>query len=370
MTRRPRGFTLIELLVVIAIIAVLIALLLPAVQAAREAARRAQCINNLKQIGLAMHNYISTNDALPPSGSSHYLGGAAPNGVPVANAFSMKVRILPFMEQQQIFNAVNFGLDPEWRPLYSDWEPANVTAKAMRISSFLCPSDLRKGNRGDRGATGGNVSQTTNYANNIGGNRMYNGGVPDGPAYYAGSTPKSGTYGEELTRTTVTLASIVDGTSNTTIWSEFVKGDGNGPGDSRDGLGMIYTGGSRTANSGVVAAQGKVGANFLDAQACEKATNKDWSWKGERWMAQDPARGGFYSHTQVPNRKSCRYSDTEDVDQRNWEMIITAGSSHPGGVNVLFLDGSVKFVKSTVNYNTWFALGTHAGGEVVSSDAF
>src|SRR4051794_21699383 len=227
MIRRPRGFTLIELLVVIAIIAVLIALLLPAVQSAREAARRAQCVNNLKQLGLAMHNYISVMDALPPSGSSHHIGAAAPNGMPVSNAFGMKVRILPFLEQQQVYNAVNFNLDPEWTGgIGANWEPANVTAKAMRINSFLCPSDLRKGNRGDRGSTGQNVSQVTNYANNIGGNRMYNGGVPDGPAYYAGSAPKSGIYGEETTRTTITLASVIDGTSNTAIWSEFVKGDG------------------------------------------------------------------------------------------------------------------------------------------------
>src|SRR5215831_19064753 len=146
--RRHRGFTLIELLVVIAIIAVLIAMLLPAVQSAREAARRAQCVNNLKQIGLAMHNYISSVDALPPSGSSHYVGTTSvspisPSGVPVLNAFSMKVRILPYMEQQAIFNAVNFSLDPEWKPLFSDWEMANTTVKAMRIATYLCPSDLR-----------------------------------------------------------------------------------------------------------------------------------------------------------------------------------------------------------------------------------
>jgi prepilin-type N-terminal cleavage/methylation domain-containing protein/prepilin-type processing-associated H-X9-DG protein len=371
MIRRPRGFTLIELLVVIAIIAVLIALLLPAVQAAREAARRAQCVNNLKQIGLAMHNYISVMDTLPPSGSSHYIAGGGPTGMPVSNAFGMKARILPFMEQQQLYNAINFSVDPEWTGgVGNAWEPANVTAKAMRINSFLCPSDLRKGNRNDRGATGMNVSQTTNYANNIGGNRMYNGGVPDGPGYDTGSTPPSGTFGEEKTRVTITLASVVDGTSNTAIWSEFVKGDGNGPGDSRDGIGMIYTGGSRTANLGVVAAQGKLRANFLDAQACEQATNKDFSWRGERWLTQDPARGGFYTHTQVPNRKSCRYSDTADIDPTNWEMLITAGSAHPGGVNVLMLDGSVKFIKSTINYNTWYALGTHAGGEVISADAY
>jgi prepilin-type N-terminal cleavage/methylation domain-containing protein/prepilin-type processing-associated H-X9-DG protein len=374
MIRRPRGFTLIELLVVIAIIAVLIALLLPAVQAAREAARRAQCINNLKQIGLAMHNYISVMDTLPPSGSSNSSNGLSspPYHEPVTNAFSMKARILPFMEQTQLYNAINFSVDPEWGYDSGGWEPANMTAKSMRINSFLCPSDLRKGNRNNRAATDGSVAQTTNYANNIGGNRMYNGGQLDGPGYYCGSTPNNligGVGNEAALRTTITLASVVDGTSNTAIWSEFVKGDGNGPGDSRDGLGMIYTGGSRTANAGVAAAQGKVRANFLDFQTCEQATVKNWSWRGERWLAHDPARGGFYTHTSPPNRKSCVYSDDNQIGNTTFEAIITASSSHPGGANVLTLDGSVKFVKSTINYNSWFALGTHAGNEVISSDS-
>jgi prepilin-type N-terminal cleavage/methylation domain-containing protein/prepilin-type processing-associated H-X9-DG protein len=373
MSKRRCGFTLIELLVVIAIIAVLIALLLPAVQSAREAARRAQCVNNLKQIGLAIHNYISSIDSLPPSGSSHSTKGLTGYHEAVANPYAMKVRILPFMEQQNVYNAINFALDPEWGFDSSGWEMANTTAKAMRISSFLCPSDLRKGNRNNRGSTGGDVSQTTNYMNNIGGNRWYNGGAPDGPAYFHGSSPNNsigGNNNEAATRPTITLASVVDGTSNTAIYSEFVKGDGNGPGDSRDGLGMIYTGSSRVTNSGVVATLGKIRANYLDAQLCQASTIKNWSWKGERWMCQDPGRGGFYSHTQTPNRKSCVYTDDNQVSNTTWEAIIAAGSSHPGGVNVLFLDGSVKFIKDTINYNTWYALGTHNGAEVISADSF
>jgi len=373
MTERRRGFTLIELLVVIAIIAVLIALLLPAVQAAREAARRSQCVNNLKQIGLAVHNYISSIDSLPPSGSSNSSLGSGVYNQPVTNPFGMKPRILPYMEQQQVYNAINFSVDPEWGFAGDSWEYANITAKAMRISSFLCPSDLRKGNRNDRGSTGANISQVTNYMNNIGGNRWYNGGATDGPAYFPGSTPNnsvSGNHNEAASRTTITLASVTDGTSNTAMWSEIVKGDGNNQADSRDGLGMVYTGASRAANLGIVAAQGKIRANFLDAQLCQQATVKNFSWKGERWLTQDPGRGGFYSHTQTPNRKSCVYSDDNQVSNTTWEAIMTAGSFHPGGVNVLFLDGSVRFVKDTVNYNTWYAVGTHGGGEVVSADSF
>jgi prepilin-type N-terminal cleavage/methylation domain-containing protein/prepilin-type processing-associated H-X9-DG protein len=368
MSQRRRGFTLIELLVVIAIIAVLIALLLPAVQAAREAARRAQCVNNLKQIGLAVHNYISSIEALPPSGSSNWSPGYY---VSLTNAFSIKARILPYMEQQQVFNATNFSVDPEWGT-DNGWEPANRTVKGIRIAAFLCPSDLRKGNRNNRGATDGSVSQQANYLNNIGGNRMYNGGQPDGPAYYPGSSPNNsfGPYNEAATRGTMSLASVTDGTSNTVMWSEILKGDGTGPDQSRDGIGMVYTGASRTANLGIVATQGKLRANFLDAAACERATTKNFSWKGERWMTQDPGRGGFYSHTQVPNRKSCVYTDTSQVSNTTWEAIMTAGSAHPGGVNALFLDGSVKFIKNTINYNTWYALGTHSGGEITSSDSY
>jgi len=378
MAEKRRGFTLIELLVVIAIIAVLIALLLPAVQSAREAARRSQCVNNLKQMGLAVHNYISSVETLPPSGSSNWSGGSSLYHETVTNPFAMKVRILPYMEQQTVYNTINFSLDPEWG-FDADWEPANYTAKATRIASFLCPSDMRKGNRNNRdarkgdGTLDGSVSSVTNYMNNIGGNRMYNGGVPDGPAYFCGSTPNNsigGASNEAATRTTITLASIIDGTSNTALFSEYIKGDGSAVADSRDGLGMVYTGGSRTANSGVIAAQGKIRANFLDAQTCEAATAKNWSWKGERWMCQDPGRGGYYSHVQTPNRKSCVYSDGNQISNRTYEAIMTAGSAHPGGVNVLMLDGSVKFIKNSVAYATWYALGTHNGGEIISSDAY
>jgi prepilin-type N-terminal cleavage/methylation domain-containing protein/prepilin-type processing-associated H-X9-DG protein len=372
MKKSRRGFTLIELLVVIAIIAVLISLLLPAVQSAREAARRAQCVNNLKQIGLAVHSYASSMDSLPPSGSSHSTAGLTGYHEPVANPYGMKPRILPYMEQQVVYNSINFSIDPEWGFDTSGWETANTTAKSISIASFLCPSDLRKGNRNNQDATTSDVAQMTNYANNIGGNRWYNGGAPDGPAYFPGSSVNNsvGAFNEAATRKTINLASIVDGTSNTAMWSEFLNGDGNDPANSRDGIGMVYTGGSKTANLALVTTAGKLRTNYLDAQSCETATDKNFSWKGERWLTQDPGRGGFYSHTQTPNRKSCVYSDDNQVANSTWEAIITAGSAHPGGVNVLLLDGSVKFIKNSVNYHTWYALGTYVGGEIISSDAY
>src|SRR5690242_10986031 len=139
---RRRAFTLIELLVVIAIIAVLIALLLPAVQAAREAARRAQCVNNLKQVGLALHNYHSTNDAFPP-GALTVLDAGTKTLVQL-QSFSAHFRMLPGMEQQAIYNSANFSISA-----YMDSavgiEAANSTASLARISSFLCPSDSPPG---------------------------------------------------------------------------------------------------------------------------------------------------------------------------------------------------------------------------------
>jgi prepilin-type N-terminal cleavage/methylation domain-containing protein/prepilin-type processing-associated H-X9-DG protein len=376
MIRSRRGFTLIELLVVIAIIAVLISLLLPAVQSAREAARRAQCVNNLKQIGLAVHNYVSNQDALPPSGSSHFFGGQ------VHTPWSCKSRILPFLEQQNAFNAINFSLDPEWSNGYgvdvqSGWEASNVTVKSIRIASFVCPSDSRKGNQNNKDATfnlsvptGADVSTVSNYAENIGGNRWFYNGQPNGIAYFVGSTPDSGqNYHETATRQTVGLSNISDGLSNTAFWAEFVKGDGIDPQYARDGLGMIYDANIPYIVTGFTSI---LTAELNNSKLCDQATHHNFSWRGERWVTQDPARGGWYSHTGPPNRRSCVYgngSQPGGVNSFSYEGIITAGSAHPGGVNVLFGDGSVRFIKSSVNYATWYAIGTRAGGEVLSSDA-
>jgi len=374
MASRRRGFTLIELLVVIAIIAVLISLLLPAVQSAREAARRAQCTNNLKQIGLAIHNYHSSLDALPPAGSSHIfnVGG----DTRVYNCWSMKSRILPYMEQQALFNSMNFSLNPQWSDSYGSdcggWECSNLTTKAVKVDSFLCPSDSRKGNRGDGTApwTTWSSSRQANYAENMGGNRWLNGGQPNGIAYYHGSSPDSGAgYNEAALRQTLTFSNISDGLSSTALFSEMVKGDGTGPGDSADSLGMVYNLKISKTNNISPNKSDIVNAEFLNAKLCDASLDRNFSWKGERWTIQDPGRGGFYSHTQPPNRKNCLYQDTRGVDTRTWEAMMTASSYHPGGVNVLFLDGSVRFVKSTVDYKTWYAIGTRDRGEIVSSDA-
>src|SRR5690242_10046821 len=194
---RRRGFTLIELLVVIAIIAVLIALLLPAVQAAREAARRSQCVNNLKQLGLGVMNYESTHGMLPPS--------CTYSVAVVGNNFSMKARLLPFLEQSSVFNATNYSI------AYNAAQ--NGTASSSTLNTFLCPSDANQNNRVMASYAGHNFGETS-YGNNIGTSMSFNGGRFDGPAYSLGSNLGA----------PVSLAMITDGTSNTAIHSEWIRG--------------------------------------------------------------------------------------------------------------------------------------------------
>jgi prepilin-type N-terminal cleavage/methylation domain-containing protein/prepilin-type processing-associated H-X9-DG protein len=351
-TRHRRGFTLIELLVVIAIIAVLIALLLPAVQAAREAARRAQCVNNLKQIGLALHNYHSVNDSLPPGGeawgdSRHFNGWF--NG---PQNFSMKARLLPFMEQQQLFNAINWNVSSVWgsngAPYWVDGTNLNMTVSMSKVASFACPSDGNIPGGGSSQPQGPGVS----YANNFGLNR-YNSGW-----YSSGITS---IQGDDSTLNRVrSFATVTDGTSNTAAFSEWVKGKGS---NSIIGLNIVNT----TSSISVTLVPQTVTGNAANQQlaaACQNAvisTSAIWDYKGEIWLLHDSGRGGGYFHIMTPNKIGCV---NPGID-----TIIGASSNHPGGVNVLMLDGSVKFVKSTVSQTTWFAIGTIDWGEVVSSDS-
>jgi prepilin-type N-terminal cleavage/methylation domain-containing protein/prepilin-type processing-associated H-X9-DG protein len=380
--RKRFGFTLIELLVVIAIIAVLISLLLPAVQSAREAARRSQCTNNLKQLALALHNYISSNDALPPVMVDCTVN-ANPCPPPPHQNWSQQARLLPYLEQNAVYNAINWSFGARWSDgdaVYpsdppSIEDPSNgpaggsdpvpqYTALCTTISSFLCPSDSNPGGSG-RYILGGSTKLvgTCNYPANIGLNRRITGGAPDiswklqGPNYVAGW--------DGAVNATSTIATFQDGTSNTAVFSEWVKGPAGLP--AKDGLGMIYY------LPGRAAANGCSPPNCTDlffALQCNStavnAANQAWGWKGEWW-----GFGGtmIYSHTQTPNRTACEYSD-QNTDWRGTTTMVNASSSHPGGVNVGFADGSVRFVKSSVANQSWYAIATPNNGEVLSSDAY
>jgi len=367
---RRRGFTLIELLVVIAIIAVLIALLLPAVQSAREAARRAQCTNNMKQLGLAMANYLSSNsETTPPLFVDDYGGSDTQQGA--AENQSQHARLLPYLEQSTIYNSMNFMVGVRWGPSVSPdpdsgglFSVINGTAITAQVSSFLCPSDPNPGRASNSqvvvGQIGTKYTAVCNYPSNFGLNRAYNNWLANGPTYVISSW--DGAF-----KTTVSLNNFVDGTSNTAIFGEWVKGSGVPPsnGPDKNTLGMVYgTGGNVPgAPSSPQPYNPSYQNDFIASQACQnQVLAQNWSWKGE-WAYYGKTM--HYTHTQTPNRKSC----TSDDFGRAGEMIA-ASSNHPGGVNMTFMDGSVRFIKSTVNYRSYYAIATPNGGEVVSSDSY
>ncbi len=350
-----RGFTLIELLVVIAIIAVLIALLLPAVQAAREAARRAQCVNNLKQIGLGLHNYHQVNNTFPLGASlaPYGAGGATYTW----SDWGANAQLLPFLEQNPIFNTINFSWAPEpyAEPTSQDAGYAslggsiNSTAYNTKINMFLCPSDGNAG-RVNNNSYHASVGTTTN---NIDRN------------------PKasSGVFGFQIN---YTIADITDGTSNTIAYAEALCGDtsatspvrANGTGNSGSSLAAnpldVKVPGLANLTTDLVACTNK----FLTAFT---ADDRGYRWGGGMMgysmfnTVMTPNGGGLYKWN------SCRVDCCVQAQAAHY---LPATSNHPGGVNVLFCDGSVKFVKNTISYATWWATGTRAGNEAVSGDSF
>ncbi len=374
MTRRDQGFTLIELLVVISIIAVLMGLLLPAVQSGREAARRSQCTNNLKQIGLAMHNYVSAHGALPPVSvdcpASNCTYGPLPNSSPTPHQnWSQHARLLPFLEQIPLYNAINWDFGARRSDgdiVYSDRNPPDgaaggndsmpqMTVLVTTISSFLCPSDINPGSSGVFFVGGrSRLVGASNYACNIGLSRRLNGWSLNGPNYIASSW-------DSTVNGTTNMASFRDGTSQTAVFSEWIKGPALPTGIAKNGLGEVYNLGE---NSNFYT------TDYQFMQLCNTVpitnANQQWQWKGE-WWAYGPTM--IYSHTQTPNRTSCVYHDINQ-DGRGTITMIGASSNHPGGVNVLFMDGSVRFTKSTIDYKPWYAFATPNSGEILSSEDY
>jgi prepilin-type N-terminal cleavage/methylation domain-containing protein/prepilin-type processing-associated H-X9-DG protein len=375
MSQRRRGFTLIELLVVIAIIAVLIALLLPAVQAAREAARRAQCMNNLKQLGLAIANYESANNCYP-SGTIYGFNGGSPGAICTSPGFGNNCQntpwfllMLPYIEQGTLYNSFNASMGMEG-PSISGLPGGfilNSTVYTTKIASFQCPSD--------------NVSTYTmstlfqlpfsatkgNYGCNWG-------NLDDGQALLGGkliTTPQlwlQSPFGFSRNGTgpfNCRVASVTDGTSNTQFVSELLQGAQD---DIRGAIWVLNAGAgaymTRFAPNGYQdyvaiippysTLIGNVGMNNYDNIASFGGSGPGTS----------PASAGSLCDSQPGQQLGCYNQGNEGSEYAG------SRSRHPGGVDTLFGDGSVHFMKNSINALTWVQLGSIAGGEVLSSDQY
>ena len=340
MRRRSSGFTLIELLVVIAIIAILIALLLPAVQQAREAARRTQCKNNLKQIALAIHNYHDTFSVYP------FGKGASYTGAPVYARWSQHAMLLPYIEQSNLYNSINFSAPPEtpgmggvinFMPAYVSPTGTNAVASRAVVPMFFCPSD--------RGVSDPWAGQN-NYAANQGGwlcDRSDSAGAA------SDNSPSEVQTGVFYFLSRCSSRDMTDGTSNTVFFSERRRGQGR-PDPKTD----LF----------VIPHQTSLNATYATCQAINTATatplTSKWgySWvMGENCCTQ-------YNHVAVPNSNSCAGTGFPGT-MTNMAMQVSASSLHTGGVQVMMGDGSTHFCSENVDLGVWRAIGSRAGGEVV-----
>ena len=347
MNRLRSGFTLIELLVVIAIIAVLIALLLPAVQAAREAARRGQCSNNLKQIGLAIANYESAFK-LYPFGKGLIYVASVPGAAGYAR-WSAHSQLLMFIEQGNLFNSINFNLPPEtpgmagavpFMPAYQNPNRENMTASMTQVATFLCPSD----NPPITGWPGGNnymCNQQTwacdlseNYPSTIAPAE-----VPQGIFYYNSS---------------VRVASVTDGTSNTAYFSEKIRGTGT----ANPQTDMLVFTNQTTLDATFLACQG---LTIMTAPPLTSRARDELGHGRDVLHPVQPRGAAEFEHlcgARIP-RKHGEHGHAGPPSSR-----------HPGGANLMMGDGSVRFIKNSVSVPTWRALGTRNNGEVISADSY
>ncbi len=341
---KRRAFTLVEILVVIAIIGLLVGLLLPAVQSAREAGRRAQCANNLKQIGTALAAHHAAHGRFPPSLRPD--GYQRDNGLFFSNGpVSAHTALLPYLEQSALYNALNFPPFPLYSPgdpdYYTSTSPDNQTVADTRIAVFLCPSgwdDHRPGNH---------------YRCNAGAQASMTDYPPD---------PDGGPFrGSDATAD----RDIRDGLSNTAAFSERSQGSPTGSRfDRRRDAWFSYYG----------AVQGYDLDGDAVAAACSALGGEPAEFTGN--LGRGWIKGGLddtiYNHVGPPNWKGsdCGGDGPHGAHGDLNNGAVTARSLHPGGVHVLMLDGSARFVRETVDLRAWRAIATRAGGEAVGGDSF
>jgi len=338
--RRMMGFTLIELLVVIAIIAILIGLLLPAVQKVREAAARIKCQNNLKQLALALHSYNDARQSFP------YGKGPSYPGAVVYARWSVHSQLLPYIEQDPLYKSIDFKFPPEtpgmagvinFMPPWQNPNRENAAACRSVVSTFLCPSDGTQGDPTWPGVNSYVASQGVQFLCDLSESlpsTLAPNERPDGPLYYLSK---------------IKLTDLIDGTSNTAVFSEKMRGRG-----SPDPVADMKT----MPNQSTLNDAYTVCKNLDPLTATPLTSKQGYSWvMGEMCCTT-------YNHVATPNTTTCAGIGFTG-NMANMAMVVPPTSYHTNGVNVAFGDGSVRFIPNSVSLQSWRAMGTIRGAEVI-----